>query len=271
MTEGHGSAARHGKIADEKAGPAVLLLRILGETLDIADQRRMSPIAVAREPHDLPGGAVHRQRLASGKAPVWRKSRSTGPQGSRVPLRRRTAPWRWPSSSTAARPASAARREPGKCVIGRRGGRHAKQAPPAPLAAAPCAARTRLASRRSRPAPLPRRADKYPAPGAAKISKAASVKPSAPAALRTRRKPRIQRLPLHNTLISPPPASKRGRGIPGKNCFSVPRNLHAKVEPDFPRRLFNTLLVRPRWKFAWRREQQANFRRRAAKETRGLR
>jgi hypothetical protein len=74
MAVGHRAAAWHREIANEQAGPAVLLLRVGGEALDISDERGMAPIAVARKTHDLPGCAVHGQRLAAGEAAMGIKA-----------------------------------------------------------------------------------------------------------------------------------------------------------------------------------------------------
>ena len=51
------------------------------EPLKETDQVGMAPIAVARQPHHLPGGAVDRQRGAAGETARWNRSRprATGP------------------------------------------------------------------------------------------------------------------------------------------------------------------------------------------------
>src|SRR5580700_11163324 len=63
----HRTAARLRQVADEEAVPPDLL-RLAGEALEKGDELRMSPIAVARRAHHLPGRAVDRQRYGAGEA-----------------------------------------------------------------------------------------------------------------------------------------------------------------------------------------------------------
>ena len=99
----HRTAARLRHVADEEAGPAVERPRVARQPLEIVEQARMSPIAVAREPHHLPVGAVDRKRDAAGKTASWRRSRWRGRREAPAPARRRTAFW---PAVLSARPAS---------------------------------------------------------------------------------------------------------------------------------------------------------------------
>jgi hypothetical protein len=54
----HGPAARLRQVADQQARPAIARLGVGAELLDQADQLRMTPIAIARQPHGLPSGTV---------------------------------------------------------------------------------------------------------------------------------------------------------------------------------------------------------------------
>ena len=63
----HRAAARLGDVADQNAVPDALGLRLAREALEEGDHRRISPHAVARQAHDLPGFAVDRQRLRARK------------------------------------------------------------------------------------------------------------------------------------------------------------------------------------------------------------
>jgi hypothetical protein len=67
MTGQHRTATGLRHVADQEPGPAGLGASF-GQALDVFYQARMPPIAVAREPHDLPGGAIDRQRLGAGEA-----------------------------------------------------------------------------------------------------------------------------------------------------------------------------------------------------------
>ena len=54
MAGDHRTAAGLRHVADEETRPAVEAARVARETLKKVEQARMSPIAVAREPHHLP-------------------------------------------------------------------------------------------------------------------------------------------------------------------------------------------------------------------------
>ena len=58
MAGDHRAAARLRHVADEETRPAVEATRVARQVLEIVEQARMSPIAVAREPHHLPVGAA---------------------------------------------------------------------------------------------------------------------------------------------------------------------------------------------------------------------
>ena len=76
------------------------LRHLLGKPLQERDQLRMAPVAIAREPHHLPGLAVDRQRDAAGKAAV-------GVEADRARLHRhRLEPAReqFPGGSSSGRP-----------------------------------------------------------------------------------------------------------------------------------------------------------------------
>jgi hypothetical protein len=61
-------AARLRHVSDKDAGPARFLLRLHGKPLHQCDHVGMRPVAVARQPHHLPGLAVDRQALRAGDA-----------------------------------------------------------------------------------------------------------------------------------------------------------------------------------------------------------
>ncbi len=63
----HRAAARLGNVADQNAVPDAFGLRLAREALEEGDHRRISPHAIARQAHDLPGLAVDGERLGSGK------------------------------------------------------------------------------------------------------------------------------------------------------------------------------------------------------------
>ena len=63
MPGDHRPAARLRDIADQQAGPAIDRGHPPGKILQIGDQIRVAPFAVAVEPHHLPGLAIDRQRL----------------------------------------------------------------------------------------------------------------------------------------------------------------------------------------------------------------
>src|SRR3954463_11878593 len=68
VTREHGAATRLRHVADQNAGPVRDFRRLVGKPLEERNQLRMPPVAVAREPHHLPGLAVDRQRDAAGEA-----------------------------------------------------------------------------------------------------------------------------------------------------------------------------------------------------------
>ncbi len=67
MAGEHRSATRLRHVADEEPGPAVERARVACQPLEIIEEARVAPIAVAGEPHHLPVGAVDRQRRAAGE------------------------------------------------------------------------------------------------------------------------------------------------------------------------------------------------------------
>ena len=67
MAGEHGPAARLRHVADEESAPADFF-GFFGEAFEESDQLGMSPVAIARQPHDLPGRAVDRQREGAGEA-----------------------------------------------------------------------------------------------------------------------------------------------------------------------------------------------------------
>ena len=64
----HRAAARLRHVAHQKARPARDLRHLLGKPLHERDELGVAEIALAREPHHLPGLAVDRQRDAAGEA-----------------------------------------------------------------------------------------------------------------------------------------------------------------------------------------------------------
>ncbi len=70
------TAARLPDVADQYAGPAGVLVRLDRQPLQQRDHVGMSPIAVARQPHHLPGVAVDRHLLARRRCSPWHRSRS---------------------------------------------------------------------------------------------------------------------------------------------------------------------------------------------------
>ncbi len=67
MAGEHGSAARLRHVADEEPRPAVERARVACQPLEIIEEARVAPIAVAGEPHHLPVRPVDRQRHAAGE------------------------------------------------------------------------------------------------------------------------------------------------------------------------------------------------------------
>ena len=65
----HRPAARLRHVADQKTVPADLF-RVLGKPFDEANELRIAPVAVTRQPHDLPGRPSDRQRHSAGEAAV---------------------------------------------------------------------------------------------------------------------------------------------------------------------------------------------------------
>jgi len=69
MAGEHGAAARLRHVADQEPRPADLGAAF-GQALDVLDEGRMSPVAIARKSHDLPVRAVDRQRFCAREAAV---------------------------------------------------------------------------------------------------------------------------------------------------------------------------------------------------------
>src|SRR5262249_13566464 len=65
----HRPAARLRHVADQKTVPANLF-RALGKPFDEANELRIAPVAVTRQPHDLPTRSGDRQRHSAGEAAV---------------------------------------------------------------------------------------------------------------------------------------------------------------------------------------------------------
>ena len=87
----HRAAARLRHVADQKAVPSDLL-GLVRQSLEKCDQLRMAPIAIARQPHDLPGRAVDRQRDGARKAAAANRSRSNAASPGRAWSCARTIP-----------------------------------------------------------------------------------------------------------------------------------------------------------------------------------
>ena len=68
MAGEHGTAARLRHVADQYPRPARFLMRPGRQSLEQRDQVGMRPIAVARQPHHLPGFAIDWQRFRTGNA-----------------------------------------------------------------------------------------------------------------------------------------------------------------------------------------------------------
>ena len=90
----HRPAARLRHVADQQAGPVRHLRHLRGEPLHERDQLRMAPVAVARQPHHLPGPAVDRQRDAAGEAALGIEADRARLHVGRAPACGRTIPWR---------------------------------------------------------------------------------------------------------------------------------------------------------------------------------
>ena len=92
MAGEHRAAARLRHVADQETAPAGLR-RLVGQPLEELHQARMAPVAVARQPHHLPGLAVDRQRHGAGEAALGVEA-----DGARLQLAPawscgRTVPW----------------------------------------------------------------------------------------------------------------------------------------------------------------------------------
>ena len=61
----HRAAARLRHVADQNAGPAGILFRLVRQPLYQRDHVGMGPVAIARQPHHLPGIAIDRQSLGA--------------------------------------------------------------------------------------------------------------------------------------------------------------------------------------------------------------
>ena len=68
MTGQHRAAARLRHVADQDPGPAGILVGLRRQPLDQCDHIGMRPVAIARQPHHLPGVAGQRQGLRAGDA-----------------------------------------------------------------------------------------------------------------------------------------------------------------------------------------------------------
>ena len=99
----HRATAWLGDVTDEKPGPGRFLGNLAGEFFERRDQGRMTPIAVARQPHHLPGGTVDRERLGASQTALGVEADGTRGQiagqagraeqllgGRSVPLERRS-------------------------------------------------------------------------------------------------------------------------------------------------------------------------------------
>src|SRR5262245_20394660 len=62
MAGDHRPSTRLGHIAYKKSRPAIKSVRVVGKSLQKADQSGVTPIAVARKTHDLPVWTTNRQR-----------------------------------------------------------------------------------------------------------------------------------------------------------------------------------------------------------------
>ena len=65
MAGEHRPAARLRHVADQDAVPARLVVRLCRQPLHQRDEVGMPPIAVARQPHHLPGVAIDRQAFGA--------------------------------------------------------------------------------------------------------------------------------------------------------------------------------------------------------------
>ncbi len=83
MPGDHRPAARLRHVAHQEAVPVARLVDLGGEFLQDPDKRRVTPIAIAGEPHHLPCRAIDRKRGAARKAAI-----GVEPDHMAVPLRR---------------------------------------------------------------------------------------------------------------------------------------------------------------------------------------
>ena len=77
----HRTAARLRHVADQDAGPMADCRHLARKSFEKGEQGGMAPIAVARQPHHLPGRPVDGQRLAAGEAAA--RIKSDGARGER--------------------------------------------------------------------------------------------------------------------------------------------------------------------------------------------
>ena len=90
----HRTAARLRHVADQDPGPAGILVGLGRQPLQQRDHVGMRPVAIARQPHHLPGVAGDRQRFARPRCSPWRRSRSRASASPRAAPCGRTTPWR---------------------------------------------------------------------------------------------------------------------------------------------------------------------------------
>ena len=82
MSGDHGAAHGLRHVSDEEPRPAVGFC-VLRQPLDVSDEHGMSPVAIAGQAHDLPGGAIDGERFrpsdaafriaADGARSAWRR------------------------------------------------------------------------------------------------------------------------------------------------------------------------------------------------------
>ena len=63
----HRPTTRLRHVFDKQSGPTRDLVRLDGQSLQQGNHIGMRPVAIARQPHDLPSLAIDRKRLCAGK------------------------------------------------------------------------------------------------------------------------------------------------------------------------------------------------------------